>query len=68
MRCSITCGRPIRIGSREALVDHDLHRAQHALVLALGVDHAPRRRLRRREQRLHDQAGVVDELRAATAR
>ena len=46
----------------EPLVDHDLHGAQHALVLALGVNDAPRRFLRRREQRLHDQAGVVDEL------
>ena len=41
---------------REALVDHDLHRAQHALVLALGVGDAARRRLCRGEQRLHDEA------------
>ena len=25
---------------RQAFVDHDLHRAQHALFLALGVGHA----------------------------
>jgi hypothetical protein len=63
MRCSITCGPADQRRLRQTLVDDDLHRAQHALVLALGVDHAPRRRLRRREQRLHDHARVVDELR-----
>ena len=47
---------------RQALVDHDLHRAQHALVLALGIDDGTRRVLGRSEQRLHDEAGVVDEL------
>ncbi len=62
MRCSITCGRPMSDRPGEALVDHDLHRAQHALVLAFGVDDAPRRLLRRGEQRLHDEARVVDEL------
>jgi hypothetical protein len=50
-------------GLRQTFIGDYLHRAQHALVLALGVDHAPRRPLGRREQRLHDQARVVDELR-----
>ncbi len=48
---------------REALVDDHLHRAQHALVLALGVDDPLRLLLRRGEDGLHQQAGVVDELR-----
>ena len=51
---------------REPLVDDDLHGAQHALVLAFGVDDALRRLSSRRvEDRLHQQAGVIDELRAA---
>src|SRR5207237_1041339 len=49
--------------SCQAFVDHHLHRAQHALVLAFGVDHAPRLRFRRAEERLHDEARLVDEMR-----
>jgi hypothetical protein len=52
--------------TRELLVDDHLHRAQHALVLALGEHDArlpPSRTLARgREQRLHERAGVIDEL------
>ena len=40
----------------EPLVDDDLHRAQHAFVLALGEYDAPRRFLRRLEDRLHQQS------------
>ena len=43
MRRSITVGPADQDRLREPLVDHDLHRAQHALVLALGVDDALRR-------------------------
>ena len=46
----------------EALVDDDLHRAQHALVLAFGKDDPLRILLGRGEDRLHQQAGVIDEL------
>ena len=42
-------------------LDDDLRGAQHALVLALGIDHALRIGLRLREQRLHDEAGAEDE-------
>jgi hypothetical protein len=47
---------------RQPLVHHDLHRAQHAFVLALGVDDAARRCLCRGEHRLHEEPRVVDEL------
>ncbi len=43
---------------REALVHHDLHGAQHALVLALGVHDALGFLLRRGEDRLHQQPRV----------
>jgi hypothetical protein len=46
----------------EPFVHHDLGRAQDALVLALHVHHPPRRALRRAEERLHDEPGVVHEL------
>ena len=48
----------------QAFVQHDLHRAQHALVLALGVDHACRlagiEGLGRGEHRPHQHARLVD--------
>ena len=48
-------------GRGQALVHHDLRRAQHAVVLALGVDDAPASpRRRRREHRLHHRARGVD--------
>ena len=53
--------------ARDAFVHHLLRGPQHALVLALGIDHALGRVLRRREHRLHDQAGLVDELVQALA-
>ena len=40
MRCAITAGAADQDRPRQALVDHDLHRAQHALFLAFGVDDA----------------------------
>ena len=43
---------------RQFLLKHDLRRAQHALVLALGIDHADRLRLGLGEHRLHDEAGA----------
>src|SRR5439155_2593347 len=47
----------------EALVHHDLRRTQHALIFALGeYDPTPRTFLRRVEERLHDEARVIDEL------
>ena len=61
-RCSITSGRPISDGLGQAFVDHRLHGAQHALVLALAIDHAPWRLLGGGEHRLHDEAGVIDEV------
>ena len=45
----------------EALLQHHLRRPQHALVLALGIDHRLHRRARLGEQRLHDEAGAEDE-------
>ena len=36
----MTVGRPIRIGIGDPFLEHDLRGAQHALVLALGIDHA----------------------------
>ncbi|XQU68068.1 NAD-specific glutamate dehydrogenase [Cupriavidus sp. H18C1] len=53
--------------TRQALVDHGLHRAQHALFLALGIGDTLGRGLGGREHRLHDQAGVVDVLRQLLA-
>ena len=47
--------------AREALVHRDLRRAQHALVLALGIHDALRCLLGRGEDRLHRGAGLVDE-------
>ena len=47
----------------DALVHHDLHRPQHAFVLALAEHHPGRVLLCRAEHRLHDQAGVIDKLR-----
>jgi hypothetical protein len=64
---STTVGRPITIGLASLLVDHDLHRPQHALFFALG-EHDARlaarrdRALRDRKDRLHERAGVIDEL------
>ncbi|CUI72341.1 Uncharacterised protein [Achromobacter xylosoxidans] len=54
-------------GTGQAFVHHYLHRAQHALVLAFGEHDAGRAAfahdaLGRREQRLHEGAGVVHEL------
>src|SRR5260370_32661933 len=47
----------------EALVHHHLSRAQRALVLALGkYDPTPRTFFGRVEDRLHDEARVIDEL------
>ena len=46
----------------EALIDDDLHGAQHALVLALCEDDSPGRILRSLKDRLHQQAGVIHEL------
>ena len=47
----------------DALFQRDLDRAQHALVLAVGIDDALRRALlRRREHGAHADAGVVDEF------
>ncbi|CAM2185817.1 hypothetical protein BLAT2472_80176 [Burkholderia latens] len=53
--------------TRKLLVDDYLHRAQHALVLAFGEHDAcvaaiAHELARGREQRLHERAGVVDEL------
>mmetsp|Transcript_6694 Transcript_6694/g.28042 ORF Transcript_6694/g.28042 Transcript_6694/m.28042 type:complete len:406 (-) Transcript_6694:2611-3828(-) len=48
-------------GPGEALVQRHLHRAQHPLVLALGIDDAGRRGLGGREHRAHEHAGLVDE-------
>ena len=45
----------------QPLLHHDLRRAQDALVLALGIDHALGRGLRLREHRLHDEAGAEHE-------
>ena len=45
-----------------ALVHDDLHRAQHAFVLALAEHHPCRILFCRAEYRLHDQPGVIDEL------
>ena len=45
MRAAMTSVRPTSTRTREALVDDDLRGAQHALVLAFGVDDALRRRL-----------------------
>ena len=67
MRGFITSGRPIRIGFASAFVHDHLHRAQHALVLAFAEDDALRIAAWPREHRLHDQAGVVDELRQLLA-
>ena len=53
--------------ARQTFVDHGLRGAQHALVLAFGVDDALRRALGGREHRLHDQAGVIDEPAQAVA-
>ena len=36
MRCAITVGPADQRRPGQVLVDHDLHRAQHALLLALG--------------------------------
>src|SRR5207247_8296243 len=47
----------------EALVHHHLTRTQRALVFAFGKhDPTPRTFLRRVEDRLHDEARVIDEL------
>ncbi len=49
-------------GMGNALLDHRLRGAQHALVLAHGVDDALLVLLRALEQRTHDEAGAEDEL------
>ena len=51
----------------QALVEHLLHGAQHALVLALGIDDALGIAPRALEHRPHDQAGAEDELRQPLA-
>ena len=64
----MTSGRPEQQRARQAFVDDDLRGAQHALVLAFGVDHAlAATRLARGEHRLHAAAGLVDELLQALA-
>ncbi len=47
---------------RQAFVDHALHRAQHHFLFALGVDHALLVGAGAVVDRLHHQAGAVDEL------
>ena len=47
--------------ARDLVLDDGLHRAQHALVLALGIDDALGVLLRLGEDRLHDEAGAEDE-------
>src|ERR1700723_1413065 len=42
-------------------LEYDLRRAQHPLVLALGIDDALLRLARRGEERLHQEAGAEDE-------
>ena len=63
-RCArpITSGRPEQQRPRQSFVDDHLRRAQHALVLAFGVDDALGASLGRREHRLHRAARLVDEL------
>ncbi len=46
---------------RQLLLQHHLRGAQHALVLALGIDHANRLGLGLGEHRLHDEAGAERE-------
>ena len=53
---------PNEDGVRDVFVDDHLRRAQHALLLALGVDNALRRALRGIEHRLHNEPGVIHEL------
>ncbi len=47
----------------DAFVDDVLHRAQHGLLLAFGVDDALRIGLRAREHRLHQRGRAEHELR-----
>ena len=47
---------------RQLFVDHGLDRAQHALFLALGIDHFLAVAARALEQRLHQEAGAEHEL------
>ena len=47
--------------ARQVLIDHHLGRAQHPVVLALGVADPLVDFRRGREDRLHDRAGAVDE-------
>ena len=54
-------GTPDQDRPRQFLLEHDLRRAQHALVLALGIDHADRLGLGLGEHRLHDEAGAERE-------
>ena len=51
----------------EPFLQRDLGGAQHALVLALGIDHALGIGLRLLEQRLHQEAGAEDEARELLA-
>ena len=51
-----------QVRSREAFVDHGLHRAQDVFLLALGVDHPLEVAARAVEHRLHHQAGAEHEL------
>ena len=46
---------------RQSLVEHRLHRAQHALVLALGVGHTLRRAAGGMEHGMHQRAGAERE-------
>ncbi len=54
-------------GAREPVIDGHLGRAQHALVLAFGVGHAPRLGFGRSEHGAHEHAGLIDEAREAFA-
>ncbi len=59
---------PHQNGPGQMLVNHHAHGAQHALVLALGIDDALfRRLLGDAEHRPHQRAGLIDELLQAVA-
>ena len=60
-------GAPDEHRSREALVDDDLRRAHHPIVLALREGYSLLRRFRRGEHRLHAGAGLIHEARHALA-
>ncbi len=57
-------------GRGQFFVHHDLHGAQYALILALGIDYAAMFRGNLAggdENRLHERAAVIDELQQALA-